>query len=91
MLPVLGRAVRGIFSAVICEFPTAAGGRGAAPVPRTRGAPWVWRLPVLLALALVPACEGCKERAPANPPEASVPRSQEEDGHTFPASLDTLR
>jgi hypothetical protein len=42
--------------------------------------PRVWRLPVLLSLGLVLACEGCKERPLASPPEAKVTRSPEEDG-----------
>ena len=53
---------------------------GVVPSPRTRGAPRVWRWPALFALALVLACEDCKERPPASPPDASVTQVQEEDG-----------
>jgi hypothetical protein len=37
-----------------------------------RRAPQVWCLPVLLALALVLSCDGCKARVPVSPPDAGV-------------------
>jgi len=80
MLLVLGRAGRGIFPSVICEFSTATRDDSAIPSPRARGALQVWRLSVLLALSFMLACEGCKERSPASPPEASVTQVQEEVG-----------
>jgi hypothetical protein len=47
---------------------------------RPRGVRQLRRLFLLLSLVLVFSCDGCKERALASPLEASMARSQHEDG-----------